>query len=308
MKLSTKQWKKAKDYIRQNARPLEQKLFIYYFEGGSKDEAIHELSCYQNEDGGFGKSIEPDFRLDNSSPLATTIGLQKAKDLKLPAGHPIVQKAMDYLNNTYIEEIHGWSAVPEKVNSVPHAPWWHFDPEKGHCGVQTTWANPNAEIVGYFHRFQPEHHRLQEWTDRAVNELTKLETPIDMHDFLCYDRMLHEVGGDTKSTLFKILSSNVRSTVCMDPSRWNEYVAKPLQVASGPTSPFFRVLKEIIQIQLGNELELQHPDGFWQPNWSWFGHYTETWPVAEKEWRGILTLDMLRVFRAYNMTVIPYER
>jgi hypothetical protein len=307
MNLSAEQWNKAKAYIQQNARSLEQKLFSYYFEEGSKEEVIHELSCYQNTDGGFGNSIEPDFRLEISSPLATTIGLQHAKELKLPASHPIVHKAMKYLHNAYDEEINGWNAVPEEVNSVPHAPWWHFEPEKGHCGVQTNWANPNAEIVGYFHRFQPEHPRLSEWTDRAFNKLRKLTKPIEMHDFLCYERMLYEVSGDTKSTLFKILSSNVRSTVCTDPSSWNEYVAKPLQVASGPSSPFYDSLKNEIQMQLDWERESQHHDGFWQPIWSWFGHYEETWPVAESEWRGILTLGMLRVFSAYNVNVFSQE-
>ncbi|WP_034759822.1 hypothetical protein [Rossellomorea vietnamensis] len=303
MNLSPGQWKKAKDYILQNARPLEQKLFSFHFEEGSKDAAMHELSCYQNEDGGFGQSIEPDFRLDRSSPLATTIGLQRAKELRLTGSHPIVQKAMNYLQNEYDGKNEGWNAVPEEVNLVPHAPWWHFDHEKGHCGVQTTWANPNAEIVGYFHRFQPDHPRLQEWTEKAIRELTGLDEPIDMHDFLCYERLLNEVEGNTSSTLFNILSTNVRKTVCTDSERWNEYVAKPLQVASEPSSPFYEILKDVVQVQLVKELESQHHYGFWQPTWSWFGHYEETWPDAETEWRGILTLEMLKVFKAHQMIV-----
>lgn len=301
MNLTTDQWNKAKAYIQHNARPLEQKLFKYYFEEGKKDEAIHELSRYQNEDGGFGQSIEPDFRLDSSSPLATTIGLQYAKDLKLPACHPIVQEAMNYFHDTYDEDIGGWNAVPEVVNSVPHAPWWHFDSEKGYCGVQTTWANPNAEIVGYFHRFHPSHPRLHEWTERALYELSHLAYPIEMHDFLCYGRLLDEVGEETRSSLFQSLSSNVRGTVCTDPSRWDEYVAKPLQAASDPSSPFYDLLALEVHLQLDKEIESQHPEGYWQPNWSWFGHYEDTWPVAEREWRGMLTLGMLRVLSAYEV-------
>ncbi|MFI8688309.1 hypothetical protein [Rossellomorea sp. NPDC077527] len=300
MYLSIDQWKKAKDYIQQHARPLEQKLFSYYFEEGRKEEVINELSLYQNEDGGFGRSIEPDFRLDSSSPLATTIGLQNAKNIGLASDHPIVQKALEYLHHTYDEEIQGWNAVSERVNSVPHAPWWHFDPKKGHCGVQTTWANPNAEIVGYFHRYSPQHSRLSEWTDKALHELKQLPHPIDMHDFLCYARMLQEVHGETKSTLYTILISHVRDTVCTDPSKWNEYVAKPLQVANEPASPFFEALKEEVHIQLNQEAINQYPQGYWQPNWSWFGQFENTWPIAETEWRGILTLEMLRVFKAYD--------
>ncbi|TMU87618.1 hypothetical protein FGG79_05730 [Bacillus sp. BHET2] len=301
MKLTEHQWSQAKTYIKEHARPLEQKLFNFYFEEGSKEEAIKELSRFQNPDGGFGQSIEPDFRLDISSPLATTIGLQHAKDLQLSISHPIVLKAMDYLQNTYDEDIKGWNAVPKEVNSVPHAPWWHFDLEKGHCGVQTNWANPNAEIVGYFHLFQSKHPRLQEWTEKAVKELSTLPKPIEMHDFLCYQRLLQEVSGDTKSYLLKVLSSSVRGTVCTDPLRWHEYVAKPIQVASAPSSPFYELLENEVYLQLDNEINTQHAEGYWQPNWSWFGQFEETWPIAEREWKGILTLGMLRVFNAYQL-------
>ncbi|WP_341357893.1 hypothetical protein [Rossellomorea sp. y25] len=300
MKLTTQQWNTAATYIKTHARPIDQKIFSYFFEEGSKEEAIIELSRFQNADGGFGRSLEPDFRLDSSSPMATTVGLQFAKDLKLSASHPIVQKAMSYLHDTYDEQINGWHAVPEEVNSIPHAPWWHFDSDKGYCRVQTTWANPNAEIVGYFHLFHPEHPRLQEWTERAVTELKNLPHPIEMHDFLCYQRLLFEVKEETESNLYRILSSSVRKTVCTDPSRWNEYVAKPLQIASHPASPFYEALKAEVHMQLNVEIEAQHQKGYWHPSWSWFGQFDETWPVAEKEWRGILTLGMLRILKTYG--------
>ncbi|PFA67724.1 hypothetical protein CN378_09370 [Bacillus sp. AFS015802] len=84
MKLSTEQWNKGKAYIQQNARALEQKLFNYYFEEGSKDEAIEELSTYQNTDGGFGHSIEPDFRLAISSPSRYDDRITACKSVKSP--------------------------------------------------------------------------------------------------------------------------------------------------------------------------------------------------------------------------------
>ncbi|MDX8343643.1 hypothetical protein [Rossellomorea sp. YZS02] len=305
MTLSTQQWKNARAYIKLYARPLEQKLYCFYFEDGSMDDVIQELSSFQNEDGGFGQAIEPDFRLKGSSPLATTIGLQIAKNLALPANHPMIKRAMDYLNNTYSEELQGWNAVSETVNTVPHAPWWHFDHHKGHCGVQATWANPNAEIVGYFHKYFPLHPRLTEWTDKALQELSDLSIPLEMHDFLCYQRLSQELSGEKKKNVLAFLISNVRNTVCTDPSKWDQYVAKPLQIAGDPSSPFYESLKEEIQMQLNWESENQCPEGYWQPKWSWFGQYEDEWKVAETEWRGILTLNMLRIFRAYRLIPTP---
>ncbi|RBP06642.1 hypothetical protein [Rossellomorea aquimaris] len=64
MKLTIQQWNSAASYIKTHARPLEQKLFTFFFEEGTKEEAIIELAHFQNTDGGFGHCIEPDFRLD----------------------------------------------------------------------------------------------------------------------------------------------------------------------------------------------------------------------------------------------------
>ncbi|WP_064093550.1 hypothetical protein [Rossellomorea aquimaris] len=300
MKLSTIQWDKVKTYIIHHARPLEQNLFAYLFESGAKENVITELARFQNSDGGFGQSIEPDFRLTISSPLATTIGLQIAKTIDLSKNHQIVINAMNYLSQTYDEKLRGWNAVPPEVNDVPHAPWWHFDHDQGHCGVQSTWANPNAEIVGYFHYYQPEEPRLKSWTQTALTELKDLSFPYGMHDFLCYQRLLDCITGDLRQSILDLLSLSVRNTVCTDPNQWNEYVAKPLQFASSPTSPFYPLLKEEVELQLNVEIQNVHEDGYWQPNWSWFGQYNETWEIAEKEWRGIVTLEMLRVLNRFD--------
>ncbi|PFA67725.1 hypothetical protein CN378_09375 [Bacillus sp. AFS015802] len=119
--------------------------------------------------------------------------------------------------------------------------------------------------------------------------------------------MLNEVDGDTKSNLFNILASHVQNTVCTDPTKWNAYVLKPLQVAGSPSSPFYESMGDVIHMQLEKEIEFQHPDGYWEPNWSWFGRYDETWPVAEKEWRGILTLEMLRILNSYQYLDIWHD-
>jgi hypothetical protein len=47
------------------------------------------------------------------------------------------------------------------------------------------------------------------------------------------------------------------------------------------------------------EIEHQSPDGSWRPNWTWYGTYAETWPIAEQEWSGVLTLQTLQTLRAF---------
>ena len=62
---------KAKQFILQNARPIDLAVYNYFFEHASNKSVMDELSKYQNEDGGFGKGLEADYWNPNSSPIAT---------------------------------------------------------------------------------------------------------------------------------------------------------------------------------------------------------------------------------------------
>ena len=53
-------FKKAREFMYRNARPLDLARFQYHFENGSKEAVINALSYYQNEDGGFGHAVEAD--------------------------------------------------------------------------------------------------------------------------------------------------------------------------------------------------------------------------------------------------------
>lgn len=74
---------RARDAILRYGRDLDVKLFEYHFEAGSRDRAIEELTGYQNDDGGFGHRIEPNFRYTGSLPVSTSVGLQYAVELRL---------------------------------------------------------------------------------------------------------------------------------------------------------------------------------------------------------------------------------
>ena len=62
---------RAGRWIKRCARPLEVARWEYLFEGGSRERVLEILGAYQNEDGGFGHGLKPDFWLPSSSPMAT---------------------------------------------------------------------------------------------------------------------------------------------------------------------------------------------------------------------------------------------
>ena len=88
--------------------------------------------------------------------------------------------------------------------------------------------------------------------------------------------------------------------VCREPEKWGTYVAKPIKLAPLPDSTLADVLADEVQQSLDWEIQHQAEDGSWGPYWSWNDAFPETWAVAEREWRGELTLHMLESLRAFG--------
>jgi hypothetical protein len=150
LKLSKESFLKAKAFIFEQARPLEQALFQYHFENGSTEEVIFRLNQFQNNDGGFGNALEPDIRLPQSSVIATTIGLQILREINTDTKAIEVQNAIKYLLKQYDPSINAWHNVSQIVNNYPHAPWWTFKTEHGLTYSERFQPNSGAEILAHF--------------------------------------------------------------------------------------------------------------------------------------------------------------
>ncbi|WP_188456350.1 hypothetical protein [Virgibacillus oceani] len=301
MKLSREQFNLAKNFIKTQARYIDKALFDFHFESGDPEEVAKELKKFQNNDGGFGNAIEPDFRLPNSSPMATTIGMQYAKEINLHTDHAIVNQAINYLLTNYDEDERRWHAVPKEVNEFAHAPWWHFDIEKNRCGVEDTWANPSAEIASYFNLYNSLVSKdfLDMINLLALDELTELPEQIEMHDFACYQRLLDTAPPSIAETILQCLEKSVAITN-FDKSKWSDYGITPLHVCLSPDSPFYKFVKEEMEENLDYVINNFTSEGSWNPNWSWFGQYDEEWNHAKNEWKGYITLRNLLTLRSFD--------
>jgi hypothetical protein len=187
VKLSKAAFSRAEEFIHSNARKLDVRLFEYHFKDGSKDEVLEELRKFQNPDGGFGHGIEPDFRLAGSSAMATSVGLQYCVDVDTKSNDEIISSVMNYLATTFDVENAFWPKTPVEVNDAPHAPWWHVDEIKP--PAEASWANPNAELLGYLQIFQTHipNGMLEILYKRALDNLNNLDT---IESFLLF----HELG------------------------------------------------------------------------------------------------------------------
>lgn len=297
-KLTPEQFSKARNFLLTNARPVDRAMFQFEFEQGLPDEVLTELRNFQNEDGGFGHALEPDFRFPFSSAIATTIALQYVSRLQLDEVPAMVVRALEYLHATFDSEHQLWEPVPETVTQFPRAVWWEYGgPEK----AEEYWANPAAEILGYFYEYL--NSTLSDWRGllltKAFEKLENRSEPLEMHDLLCYLRLAYRLPPDRQTELYAKLDSNVHQVVAASPDEWRKYGVQPIQVAPSPESHYYPVLKPYVDKNLDFLVQTQGDDGAWNPTWQWW-RYEDEWSQAKEEWRGVLTLDNLRVLRKYG--------
>jgi hypothetical protein len=298
--LSSAALDRARAFILVHARPLERALYAYHFESGSTQAVFEALAAYQNPDGGFGRGLEPDIRLPDSSAIATTVALQILRELDAASDYPLVQGAMRYLLSIYDADHQAWPIIPPNVDDAPHAPWWTYKPDLAHH-----LSNPRPEIMGYCIQYAdlvPAALR-ETLLESILAHVMTLPDKVDAHDdLLCYVRLADTAGlpESVRDRLLEKLAGMINETASCDPVFWDGYVLRPLKVVQSPESPFRLVLNGALSTNLDYEIEHQGEDGAWWPYWSWGDTYPDEWPVVEREWKGVLTLEMLKTLRNFG--------
>ena len=307
--LSPESFTRARQFIMTNGRQLEIQRFIYHFENGSDQAVQSALFAYQNEDGGFGHGLEPDFRLPDSSALATTVGLQILREVvetavSPTAVNPLVHRAIHYFRDTYNPDGEMWLSVPPTVNNHPHAFWWTWPDIAGRHAEQRFYANPHAEIAAHLWHYaelMPD-DMLEAVTAVALSYIKQLPAAMEMHDLLCYLWLMKSdnLPDDARQTIQGKLTQAIAHTVATDPAQWAGYGLQPLGIINTPNDPFADQLADAIQVNLDYLIDQQGDDGAWSPNWDWSALDANAWSQAKKDWQGVLTLKALRQLRAFG--------
>jgi len=297
-------WDRSRRFLMTQARALERTLFEHRFENGNPATVLAALDVYRNEDGGFGHGLEPDVRTPTSSALATALGLQILHELKTSPDHPMVRDAVGYLISSLDRETLVWRVVPLDANRYPHAPWWHDDGSSLGDTFDGFRIVPRALIVALLH-----HHReivppelLSSLTEDTLSAIQRV-------------RVLGQGGGSDleyaqalakiqdlpqRDTLVSRVRDAVEQAVVRDPEAWTTYCITPLRAVSSPDAIGADRVTGILERHLSFVIESQTAEGTWDPTWSWFGQYPESWKAAKQAWRGILTLEILTSLRAFG--------
>jgi hypothetical protein len=279
----------ASAFIAANARIIDRRRFGRLFGDDDAQPARDAVAAYRNEDGGFGHALEPDCRAPGSQPLAVEMAL-RIMDETGAWDDALVRGACDWL--AAVAPAEGGAAFvesnPQALAGWPHAPWWV--PEEGHPASLIA----TGMIAGTLHARGVSHAWLDRATELMWTRIGTVTEPSGYEMFGVLAFLQHVPARGRARDVFGQVGPLIldRNLVALDPEAAGE-THGPLDFAPEPGSLARSLFDDVtIKAHLDHLAQAQLDDGGWTFNWPAWS------PAAERDWRGFLTVDALRVLRA----------
>lgn len=286
---------KAIEFIKKNARPLEQAIYRYYFENGLKTDVLNELAKFQNEDGGFGHALELDNWNPYSNPIATNDAIKILHRLQaFDEAKDMVAGVVCYLksHDSFDEEQKKWLFAIDSTKDYPHAVWW----EKDGDGISA--FNPSVSLAAFMVCFGENSEYYKEIIREAFAFMKENEVSGDALKcyILCYkllsERKITDVIDLDQAK--NLIIEKIDEGICKDISKYGvEYVSLPSDFfVEGNTELLNESIRSLIEVEKGILDNLQKEDGGFDISWQWYTTYTE-FEQARTLWRARITIDKM---------------
>lgn len=281
-------FEKAANFIWENGRLLERRIFEYFFFGGSKSHILNAIKSYQNEDGGFGQALEPDLRTPESQPLYVEFGLRTLYEAKIQDSE-LAYKVCDYVSRN-ADLNSGIPTITASSRRFPRARHWDNEINEQPSFDRFT------SLVGLLSWQGIKHPWLDNAVGVCLNNISSTRYE-DSHTILNAFCLLEGLPQTDKiQMLFDKLSEELfqANFFCLEaPPR--TYGLTPLDFAPTSDSYCRNIFSdEIIQDHLKVLESQQKDDGGWQIQWEPPGK------MAKLEWRAYKTLKSLITLQSYN--------
>jgi hypothetical protein len=288
-------------------RPLEEARIKYLLFDGTADDVIHELSKFQNEDGGFAHSLEPDLWNPNSTPLQSWTAITILRELNFNPENPVILKLIDYLEESFDETQELWPLLYKSNDLYPHAPWWNYVEKSDNF-------NPSASIAGFLIKYANPLSKAFKYANKvfrkAVLYLNSTTKVIEMHELRCLIDLVDDAKDLYKNyeefkKAKKSLLLHMDNAIEKDSSKWfNSYAVKPSTLIK--SHPYFGSdsFYELMILEFDTALKNRNEQGIWNPTWSWDNDY----PLEEKEskniWMGLIAFEYLYLMIKFGYVII----
>ena len=293
MRISAQAVERARRFVAQNARPLDQAFLDHRLTATADTAArvVAALAKFQTVEGGFGRALEPDVRTPAPSAIATSIAFQYLRGIEPSATAGLAGAAISYLVRTVDRQAWVWRAIDERVEEGPHAPWWtpNLERFRGYA------LNPTAELLGYLYAYRagvPEDvlDRVTQTVMAAVEAAGVIESP---YELMCGMRLAQTaaVPAEVRHGLQRLLMPSLEA---VDPGDTHLDL---LRLTPSPLSFGYEIVRNGLEQQAERLIASQSDDGGWNPSW-------EAWSAdAHAEWRGVITCQAVISLTAHGFVV-----
>lgn len=289
--MTTPDFDAAAAFVAANARVIDRRRFQRLFGGGPATPVRDAVAAYRNDDGGFGHGLEPDCRAPGSQPAAAEMAL-RILDEAGAWDENLVRGACDWL--AAVAPAGGGAAFVEAtLDGWAHAPWWV--PEDGHPASLIA----TGMIAGTLHARGFAHPWLDRATEVMWDRIAVLTEPQPYEMFGVLGFLQHVPDRDRAQAAFGLVGPLIleRKLVTLDPEAPGERHGV-LDFAPEPASLARQLFDEAaVKAALDHLAQAQLGDGGWTFSWPAWS------PAAERDWRGFLTVDALRLLRANGYAI-----
>ncbi len=298
-------FEESRRFIYRNARPVDLARWKYHFEGGSREDVLTALACYQNEDGGFGHALECDCWNPDSSPIHTWAATWILREIgSNDSEHPVIQGILKYLasGSDFIDG--EWLNTVPANNDHPHAIWWEYSD-----GTSSDY-NPTASLAGFIVKFAPCDSELYEFGGKIVGEAFDWymgkEQNTEPHVLRCFIEMFEycktaEIGDLIDLTAFELkLKADVKAAICAETEKWaTDYVCKPSQLFNSNQSIFYEDNRDAAEYECEFILNSRLEDGSYPITWLWHNDYKE-FEVSANWWKSDIIIKNFLYLRGFG--------
>ncbi|MNW42484.1 hypothetical protein D3C74_196560 [compost metagenome] len=304
-KLGLSAYYEIREWVHRNARSLDLAVWRYFFEHGDQQSVLSELAYYQNNDGGFGKTIDPDNWNPHSTPYNAQIVIKLLRQIEFTdVKHPIYQGIFHYLETTEHQSDFGWFFTIPSNDDYPHGVWWNYNEETNvYQSIGTT-----ASLAGFILRYGEPESKLYRmacsYTEMLIKKLRSTTEYGDM-GIGGYCELLEDIeaAGLEKHFDYEYLRIKVpqlvRDKIRNEP---NNFMANPLEFVLSPESVFYEENKQEVEAALNFLIDQRPTTGVWDIPWEWYqgDKYTQAFAISENWWKSIKATEKLLQLKKFN--------
>lgn len=263
------------------------------------------MQYYQNSDGGFGNTIDPDNWNPSSTPYSAQIVIKMLRQIDfVDVTHSIYQGVFRYLEDTEYKSEHGWFFTIPSNDNYPHGVWWNYNPETNIYQNVGTTASLCGFILRYGEKNSPLYQIAKKYTVMLIDRL-KSETKHGDMGVGGYCELLEDIEKAELTNEFnysyisEMVTFLVREKILKEKEN---FMANPLEFIISPQSKYYGENKQEVNSSLDAIIDSISDNDIWGIPWEWYNDYTNSknFAISENWWKAAKATEKLMQLRNFG--------